>query len=114
MSSSVYQRTARERIGIRHGQDFVVGVRLQPPRVPVAGFVCRDSLSMPLLGAPSCLTVRLGILAKQFMSSGCPCIAPIRPTDHHKVHSCTCERPVCGATVSARISARSRAPHAAK
>ena len=49
---------------------------------------------------------RLGILAKQFMSSGCPCIAPIRPTDHHKVHSCTCERQVRGATVNVRISAR--------
>jgi len=49
---------------------------------------------------------RLGILAKQFMSSGCPCIAPIRPTDHQKVHSCTCERQVRGATVNVRISAR--------
>src|SRR5665647_3966908 len=49
---------------------------------------------------------RLGILAKQFMSSGCPCIAPIRPTDNQKVHSCTCERQVRGATVNVRISAR--------
>jgi len=36
--------SSRLRIGLRHGQDFVVGVRLQPLRVPEA-FGLRDSLS---------------------------------------------------------------------
>jgi hypothetical protein len=38
--------SSRIRIGKRHHQNFVVGVRLQPPRVPVAGSPYEDTVEL--------------------------------------------------------------------